>query len=107
MSSKAYAAPTFVPADLVARINAKLADELSPIVWGLPKPRGDTSTRWVNQPVVRKNKLIDLIGDVDGVDYVQSLSITGSAGVADSNGDLTLAGAIPLTLPGTFTGSAT
>jgi hypothetical protein len=47
-------------------------------------------TSWNDTPVIRSNKLIDLIGDVDGVDYVisvgiESADITGLTGTAATN----------------------
>lgn len=75
----------FNATDLKDRIDAQLADVLSPVNWGRPKSSGDAGppTGWQNTTVVRRNKLIDLIGDVDGVDYVNGLVIAGSAGTVD------------------------
>jgi hypothetical protein len=55
---------------------------------------------------VRKNKLIDLIGDATGVDYVIDLTITGSAGSVQTNGDWLMPGAVPVPKAGpSITGS--
>jgi hypothetical protein len=98
---KAY--PGFDPVDLKARINSMLASWLSPAVWGKPKNFGDPGSpgAWQNETVVRLNKIIDLIGDVDGVNYVSALTINGVAA------DLALAGTVALTRPGTLTGTIT
>lgn len=92
--------------DLVARIDARLAEWLSPTEWGLPQS-GDPGTALsaYTDAVVRRNKLIDIIADVEGVDYVDTLTITGSAGTVDGNGNLTMPGSIALPHPGTFTGT--
>lgn len=92
-------------ADLDSRIDAALAELLSPPRWGLPKGVTVLGT-WYNEPVVRANVLIDRIADVDGVDYVTSVSITGSAGSA-SGSNWTMAGTFALPRPGVMTGTIT
>jgi uncharacterized phage protein gp47/JayE len=96
--------PGFDTTDLVARIDAALQAYLSADGFGRQKTTGETTaaTRtWLPDNVVRRNKLIDLIGDVDGVDYVDSLTITGAGG----DGNRTLPGTVALPTPGTMTGS--
>jgi hypothetical protein len=77
---------------------------LDPTTWGsnlsTPSPTPDV------EPRVRKNKLIDVIGSVTGVDYVIDLTITGSAGSVQSNGDWLMPGIVPIPSPGTITGTA-
>jgi hypothetical protein len=77
---------------------------LDPTTWGsnlsTPSPTPDV------EPRVRKNKLIDVIGSVTGVDYVIDLTITGSAGSVQSNGDWLMPGVVPIPSPGTITGTA-
>lgn len=103
---KAY--PGFDLADLEDRINATLTDLLSPASWGKPKNFGDPGTlAWYNEPVVRRLKLVDVVGDVEGVDYVTTMTITGSAGTVDGNGDLTMPGSVALPRPGTIAGTVT
>lgn len=99
------AVPGFDFADLKSRIDAMLTELLSPVTWGLPKGQS-VLLSWVNEPVVRANLLIDRIGDVDGVNYVTSVSITGSAGSA-SGSNWTMAGTYSLPRPGTMTGTIT
>lgn len=83
--------PNYDPTDLTNRINAKLADQLDPFMWGRPKYIGDISTQlWVNDITVRHNKLIDAIGDVEGVNYVYSLVISGT--VEGTGAALTVSG---------------
>jgi hypothetical protein len=99
------ALPGFNQTDLESRIDAMLTELLSPANWGMPK--GASILRyWVHAPVVRANLLIDRIGDVEGVDYVASIDITGSAG-ADAGTDWTMAGTYPLPRAGTMTGTIT
>lgn len=95
---KAY--PGTDTADLQARIAAVLGELLSPGNWG--RPKAAEMPDWVLDNVVRANLLIDRIGDVDDVNYVSSISITGSAGSA-SGSDWTMAGTYALPRPGTFT----
>ncbi len=97
--------PGYTTADVAARVNEALAVFLSPSVWGKPTNFIDAAAPggWINDPVVRRNKLIDYIGNVDGVDYVATLSITGSAGTVNAGGDLTMPGTVALPLSGAFT----
>jgi hypothetical protein len=87
--------PGFVAADVLARIDEQLASWLSPAEWGRPKlVDADDAPGWVNETVVRKNKLIDLIGDVEGVDYVDDVTIASTAAtlttaLSGTNNDLT------------------
>lgn len=92
--------PGFDKADLLARINELLASWLAPGVWGRPKNFGDIgSSTWYNENTVRRNKIIDLIGDVTGVNYVGGdLTINGAAA------DFVLPGTVALTRPGNFAG---
>jgi hypothetical protein len=95
--------PGFDEDDLYQRVDDAITAFLSPSTWGDPKSSsGEAMSFFAPSPVVRRNKLIDIIGDVDGVDYVIDVQITGSAGTVDSNGDLTMPGTIALPLPGTI-----
>jgi hypothetical protein len=96
------------PVDLVARINEALRDWLSPSTWGIPRFQGETSldtTLWALDNVVRRNKAVDVIATVDGVDYVSSVILTAPGLSTDINGDLTLPGSIALPQVGTVTGA--
>lgn len=96
--------------DLLSRINAALSAYFSPGNWGVPSS-GDV-TDWVNTPIVRYLEVAQVINAVDGVDY-----ITTTAGNYDlqiafhlaalGRADVQLAGAAPLTQPGTFVGTIT
>jgi Baseplate J-like protein len=99
--------PGFDLADLEARVDATLTELLSPANWGSPKNFGDPGSPdgWYNDPVVRRLKLVDVVGDVEGVNYVATLTITGSAGTVDGNGDLTMPGTIALPRPGAIAGT--
>jgi hypothetical protein len=93
--------------DLIARTDAVLEAWLQPSAWGRPKNFGDPGSAFgfAIQPRVRVNKLIDLIGDVDGVDYVDTLIITAPGATPESNGDVTMPGDVPLTRPGFMAGT--
>jgi hypothetical protein len=93
-------------ADLLARCTAAIDAYLSPAGFGVPKSSGDSGaalarTLWLGTNVVRRLKLVDVLGDVDGVDYVDDVTITGS----DVNGNLTLAGTVALPTPGAWVGT--
>lgn len=90
---------------LHARVVEILQSALSPAVWGTPTGAGEAALQaWTGDNIVRHNKLIDIVGDDPGVDYVVSLTITGQAG----SGDYTLLGTgVVLPLPGTMTVTVT
>lgn len=101
------AEPGFDNTDLEARINERLAEVLDPSAFGRPRGAGDIgpSRGWVVDTKVRRNKLIAALGDLDGVDRVDDLTVTGGAGSSDGSGNWTLPGTAPLPQPGTFTGT--
>jgi hypothetical protein len=88
--------PGVLTDDALARIDEMLTAALSPAEFGIRRDASEDERQslWVNDPVIRKNKLIDLIGDVPGVNYVDSLTIAASAAslttsLAGANNDLT------------------
>lgn len=98
--------PGYDPADVAARVIAKLETYLSPATWGVP-PYGDTSARsWINAPVIRHNELVAQIDRVDGVNYVVTVTAAASGG-ALSEADVALAGVAPMPRPGSINGTAT
>jgi hypothetical protein len=100
------AQPGIDPADLLSRINVMLAATLTPAVWGVP-PLGNPTTGWVNDTVVRVNVLIGLISDIQGVQYVESVTLSSptSGATVGGSGDLTMPGTVPLPRNGTFAGT--
>jgi hypothetical protein len=98
------ALPGFDTTALVQSVNANLSQLLSPQGWGLVyygQP-GTGPTTWINDPIVRLNKIITAIGSSPGVKYV----VAGSVTINGSAADFTMSGAAPLPRPGTFTGTA-
>ncbi|MCU1500594.1 MAG: hypothetical protein JWM47_4547 [Acidimicrobiales bacterium] len=92
-----------IAADVIDRVNAALTDFLSPLNWGRPVGSlyGSPADRWVNDPVVRYEKVIGVIEAVAGVDYLATLSLnSGAEGV-----DVTMTGTVALPQPGTITGA--
>lgn len=79
---------------LKATIDAAITDYLSPANWGQPDYVGDERV-WVLSRIVRTNELVQLVSNIDGVDYVISMSPSVT----------TLSGDAPLTRPGTMTGT--
>ena len=82
-----------------ARVEQAVLDYLYPATFGTP-PLGDVhSTNWVSDRTVRKNKLIDMVGNVSGVNYVEDLTITGNLGTSKPNGDWEMPGPVALPAP--------
>ena len=96
---KAY--PNIDVTDLKARCEAAVAAWLNKATWGNPG-RG-TSEQWLNTTIVRVDKVLDVLADVDGVDYVVRSSVL----INGSNADLTLSGTAPLPNTGTITCTVT
>jgi uncharacterized phage protein gp47/JayE len=77
---------------------AAVLDYLDPANYGKPRLPGQDAvdaTLWYNDPVIRAKRLIDVIGEVPGVDYVDTITITGDAG-SDAGDDWTMAGTVAL-----------
>jgi Baseplate J-like protein len=85
----ATAYPGYDQTALAARINALLQSVLSPpgygALWG-----GSSAGSWWNEPTIKINKLIALVGNVEGVDDVTSILINGAAA------DFTMSGTVAL-----------
>src|SRR5215467_13010277 len=98
--------PGWDPADVQARAITAVRNYLDPGSWGVP-PFGDTSGRsWLNATVVRHNELIALIDRVDGVDFVNTVTLAASGG-ALGTADVTLAAVAPMPKAGTINGTVT
>lgn len=92
--------------DVNARITASLTEYLSPLAWGSTKNFGDFGSpgAWINETFVRKNKIIDLIGDIEGVDWTENVWIDGDQGEANAELDWMMPGPVALPLPGVIWG---
>jgi hypothetical protein len=93
--------PGFDPAGVESSCNGALTQALDPGVWGsvaYGQP-GSGPSNWVNDNTVRLNKMIAVVGSTPGVQYVQTLTINGSAA------DLVMPGTVALPQPGTMTGT--
>jgi hypothetical protein len=93
----------FDPVATIGNAVSLVTDFLNPATWG--STQTDTGTPVV-EPRVRKNQLVDVIADATGVQYVIDLTITGSAGSVQSNGDWLMPGTVPVPVAGTITGTA-
>lgn len=93
----------FDAASVLEAVKARLGEYLSPAKWGLPQS-GDTASGsgWENVTHLYYNEVISTIDQVAGVDRVVSLQI-GKHGAELGEVDVELAGAVPLSKPGTFT----
>ena len=98
------AIPGFDTDALVESVNTNLTQLLNPLGWGTTAfgQPGSGPPTWVNDPVVRLNKVIAVIGNSTGVQYVVNDSVLIN-GEAD---DFTMPGVAPLPQPGTFNGTA-
>jgi len=95
--------PTADPAGTTAAVQAALLAYLSPTGFGQVGTSGTTTSGWINDPVVRVNKLIALAGgSVPGVDEVVTLTL-GLTASPSGTVDLPFYGAAPL--PTSTTGS--
>lgn len=98
---------------LAALTMAAVTDALQPYNWGQPsRGRGDARTPAPlgSTNIVRVNKLVDLIADVPGVDYVDTVTLLGGVGNTapkDANGNVLLSGTVALTTPGTLVPTVT
>jgi hypothetical protein len=89
--------------DLVTRTNQAISDYLDPATWGIPQS-GDTNL-WINENTVRYLSLSNAIMDVQGVRYIEALTL-GLHGGSLASADLVLPGVAVLADAGTLTGSA-
>jgi uncharacterized phage protein gp47/JayE len=103
------ALPGFDFADLEARIDDALASYLSPTGFAAPKSGdpGVIAGNWVGTNVVRRNVLIDRIGDVEGVDYVDTitLALPSGGGAVNGVGDVVMTGTVALPRLGVVNGT--
>lgn len=90
--------------DVKARAEAAVAEYLSPANWGLP-PFGDRQG-WIAQPVVRRFELSTVINNVEGVDYISTLTLAVPPGALGTS-DITMTGVGTLPRPGTIVGTIT
>lgn len=97
------------PADVQARGNAALAAYLDPALFGNPDD-GDPGTpgtlEWTIETVVRYGELYAVLNDVEGLDYVSTLTLRKGAG-AFTEANVTLDGVAPLPLAGAIVGTVT
>jgi hypothetical protein len=99
--------PTFVAQTVIDEAEDLVTAYLDPAAWGVPDYALEPSqVPTLVEPRVRKNKLIDLIGNANGVDYVVDVTISGAAGTLQSNGDWLMPGTVPLPQAGSVVGTA-
>jgi hypothetical protein len=93
----ATAYPGFDPADVQAAAIAAVESYLSPATWGAP-PFGETPL-WINETTVRLSEVSEVLNRVDGLHYVDTLELNGSAA------NVALTGPAPLARAGTVSGT--
>jgi hypothetical protein len=99
----AMALAGYAASDVLARGNAALAQLLNPAGWGAPlagDPGSANALSWDNDNVVRVNKIIQTLGAVVGLDYVEGDPLIN--GVA---ADFTMGGTVALPEVGTLAGT--
>lgn len=96
--------PSFTDiADVASRVTIAIEDFLNPANWGLPST-GD-SIEWIPEDTVRYLKLGEVINNVEGVRYINTLLVGLSGGIQTAS-DQVLPGAAPLPTPGIISGAA-
>lgn len=98
--------PGYDPAAVVAAVEARLTDYLSPANWGLPSTGDESSTGWVNQTTVYRNELISEVDRVAGVERVVTLELAVSGDEPKTQESISLEGVAPLAEPGEIEVSA-
>jgi len=90
--------PMYDPAQVCPMVVEALAAYLSPATWGQPT-YGDPSGRtWNNQTTVRYLELTQVVNEVEGVDYVKTLTF-GKEGTTLGTADYVMTGVAPLPRP--------
>lgn len=90
--------PDFIGTEVVERVKAAVAALLSPASWGNPA-YGD-QLQWINDTKVRYLEVAQAVNNVEGVHYIDTLTVNGGGA------DVTLTGAAPLPQAGAITGAA-
>ena len=96
------ALPNYDLTALVGSINTAIQAYLNPVTWGTTST---DPTAWNNVTVVRYNKMIQVIEDVPGVDYLSALTMDIHGG-SMAAADVTLTGVAPLASADVLTGTA-
>lgn len=98
--------PGFSAAEVEAAAEAAATSYLSPMNWGLDPTiaSGSNVDTWVETVVVRYNKVMQVLENVEGMAYISTLSINRSTD-PPGTADVTLDQPAALTEPGTITGS--
>lgn len=88
-------------------INSALTAFINPAAWGSASPAAGQSPIWTNQPIIKINKVVQVIENVVPLDWAEpvTMKITGAPTFAAA--DITLPGAFPLPTIGTITGTVT
>jgi len=92
--------PGIVAADLDTLAETAVSDYLSASTWGTDVQ----GTGWLNTPIVRYLKVAEAINNVDGVNYIESLTMRVGLS-AFASADVPLAGAVSLPVAGAITGT--
>jgi hypothetical protein len=92
--------------DVQTRGNQAISDFFSSALWGTPSWPIDIQG-WERATVVRAQELYTILNNIDGLDYVTTLTFSNGAGATQDGTDKTLLGTFPLTRPGTITGTVT
>lgn len=98
--------PNADAADVQSRGNAAIADYFNPANWGIPAWPID-ARGYERKTVVRGQELYTILNNIQGLDYVTTLTFSNGAGAAQDGTDKTLLGTFPLTKPGTIVGTVT
>lgn len=86
-------------ADVQSRAIQAVKDWLAAATWGIPIWPPD-SRGWERKTVIRGQELYTVLNNVQGLDFVNSLTFSNGSGATQDGSDKTIGGIFPLTTPG-------
>lgn len=99
---EAVALPDYDTATVEAEAEVAVAAYIDPANWG--QPRTSNEREWIDQPVMRYLEVAQVINNVEGIDYITSLTL-GLGGGAQSSADVNLDGPAAMPMLGTQSGT--
>lgn len=93
-------------ADVDARAEQAILDFLDSSQWGIPYWPPD-ARGWERKTMLRYQDFLTELNNVDGLDYVTTLTFSLGAGAAQGSTDLPLTGVFTIPRPGTIAGTVT
>lgn len=91
--------PNAVASDVQSRAIEAVKNYLASATWGVPVWPPD-SRGWDRKTVLRAQEFYTVLNNVDGLDYVPTLTFSNGAGATQDGTDKTIGGIFPITIPG-------